>query len=234
MRPAQTAPQGINRTPFVCRVRFGRPLRHVELVPAEVATPAPEAPRPAPVSAPRLEPHQHPPTATDPAPLPAQPDHWPIEIERELTLDRERIETVLREVRATVAGIRADRAARIEQLQHAAVEMATTIASRLLHERVVAGDFPIDAKLRDMLAQLGADEPVAVRLNPIDLELLKSRLGGEPLSAGRDDPRLVPDPALNRGACQVEARESMLLSDVTRELQDIREELLGRLNNARS
>jgi flagellar biosynthesis/type III secretory pathway protein FliH len=122
---------------------------------------------------------------------------------------------------------------RIEELQRAAVELATTIASRLLHERVVAGDFPIDAKVRDMIAQLGEDVPVAVRLNPADLELLKSRLGGEPLSADRDDPRLVADPALTRGGCQVEGRESMLMSDVTRELQEIRDDLLRRLTDAR-
>ena len=85
-----------------------------------------------------------------------------------------------------------------------------------------------------MLAQLGDDVAVSVRLNPADLELLRARLGGEPLSQDRDDPRLVPDPEMSRGGCQVEGHESMLLSDVARELQDIREDLLGSLNNARS
>ena len=130
--------------------------------------------------------------------------------------------------------MREDRAGRMQELQRAAVELATTIASRLLHERVVAGDFPIDAKVRDMIAQLGADVPVVVRLNPTDLELLKGRLGGEPLSPDRDDPRFVADPALTRGGCQVEGRESMLMSDVTRELEDIRADLLRSIDNARS
>ncbi|QJW94409.1 hypothetical protein FTUN_1929 [Frigoriglobus tundricola] len=121
----------------------------------------------------------------------------------------------------------------MQELQRAAVELATTIASRLLHERVVAGDFPMDAKVRDMIAQLGADVPVVVRLNPADLDLLKGRLGGAPLSPDRDDPRFVPDPALTRGGCQVEGRESMLMSDVTRELEDIRADLLRSIDNAR-
>ena len=235
MRPAPNAPPGLNRTPFECRMRFHRPLRRVELVPADAVAPAV---RPAP-SAPRLEPEPtrsappatQPPTNTAP---PAPTDHWPIETERELTLDRERIETVLREVRAAVTGLRQDHEGRLQELQRVAVELALTIATRLLHERVAAGDFPIDAKVRDMIAQLGEDVPVVVRLNPADLELLKGRLGGEPLSADRDDPRFLPDPALARGACQVEGRESMLLSDVTRELHDIRDDLLRSLDNARS
>jgi flagellar biosynthesis/type III secretory pathway protein FliH len=133
-----------------------------------------------------------------------------------------------------VAELRQDRTSRIQEWQKAAVELALTIAARLLHARVEANDFPVDAKVRDMIAQLGEDVPVSVRLNPADLQLLKDRLGGEPLTPDRDDPRLVPDPALGRGSVQVEGRESMLLSGVARELEEIRDDLLRSLGNARS
>ena len=105
---------------------------------------------------------------------------------------------------------------------------------RITADVIEANEFPIDAKVRDMIAQLDEDVPVAVRLNPADLELLKSRLGDQPLTADRDDPRFIADASLNRGACRVEGRESMLLSDISRELQEIRDELLRSLNNARS
>jgi flagellar biosynthesis/type III secretory pathway protein FliH len=59
-------------------------------------------------------------------------------------------------------------------------------------------------------------------------------MNGRALFAGRDAPRLVADPALGRGECRVECRESMLLSDVTRELHEIRDELLRSLAHARS
>jgi flagellar biosynthesis/type III secretory pathway protein FliH len=104
----------------------------------------------------------------------------------------------------------------------------------LLHERVVSDAFPVDTKVRDMIAQLGEDVPVTVRLNPADLQLLKKRLGDQPLLTDRADPRFVPDPAINRGGCQVEGRESMLLSDVARELQEIRDDLLRSLDHAGS
>jgi flagellar biosynthesis/type III secretory pathway protein FliH len=160
----------------------------------------------------------------------------PADFERELQADRQRIEAVLGEVVTAVAELREDRSSRIGQWQKAAIELAATIASRILHERIVTGEFPIEAKVRDMIAQLGEDVPVVVRLNPLDLDLLMARLGrsgDDSLVTGPDAPRFVADSALNRGECQVEGRESMLLSDVTRELQDIREELIRSLDNAR-
>jgi hypothetical protein len=246
MRSTTVAPLGFDRKPFECRLRFHRPLRGVEVVPADeipsTTRPTPPAPhlesepraKPTPAPTPAPTPVQ-PPTSAAPATLPAKTDdHWPLEMERELTLDRERIESVLREVRAGVANLRTDRDGRLQELQRVAVELALTIATRVLHERVEAEDFPIDAKIRDMIVQLGDDVPVAVRLNPADLELLKSRLGDQPLTDDRDDPRFIADAAPTRGSCQVEGRESMLMSDVSRELQEIRDELLRSLGNARS
>jgi flagellar biosynthesis/type III secretory pathway protein FliH len=161
-------------------------------------------------------------------------DFWQTDAGRELAADRQRIETVLGQISAAVAGLHQDRKGRLEEWQKAAVELALTIAARLLHERVTAESFPVDAKIRDMIAQLGEDVPVSVRLNPADLKLLKDRLGDAPLFPDRDDPRFVGDQTLDRGAVQVEGRESMLLSDVARELEEIRDDLLRSLGNARS
>jgi hypothetical protein len=236
MSAVPVAPRGFDRQPFECRLRFHRPLKGIEVVPADtVPAPAPRsqpAPRPEPTPTP-------PPVAARPEPAPA-PTPSPNLTEaaqneaRERAAELARLEAVLAQVRAGVADLRREREGRLREWQRAAIELALTIASRLLHERVVSGDFPIDAKVRDMIAQLGEDEPVAVRLNPADLELLKTRLGGEPLNPDRDDPKLVADPTLNRGGCQVEGRESMLVSDVSRELQEIRNDLLRSLDNART
>jgi flagellar biosynthesis/type III secretory pathway protein FliH len=235
MRSAPITPPGFDRLPFECRLRFHRPLKGVELVPADaISTSA----RPTPPAA-RHEPTPPPKPAPAPAPATAQaappaPDASQAEITRQLQADRDRIEAVLAEIQSDVASLRKERAARVGELQRVAIELALTIASRLLHERVVSGDFPIDAKVSDMIAQIGEDAVVSVHLNPADLELLKDRLGGEPLSPDRDNPKFVPDASLARGACQVEGRESMLLSDVSRDLQEIREDLLRSLDNARS
>ncbi len=235
MRSAPNAPTGFDRQPFECRLRFHRPLRGVEVVPPDAV---PVGPRPTPPSVTRPEPRAAEPPKPTPGPAPTPtpepaPDLAQTDLARELKIDRDRIEAVLAEVRSDIAALRKERAARVEELQRVAIELALTIASRLLHERVVSGDFPIDAKVRDMIAQLGDEAVISVRLNPTDLELLKDRLGGDPLAPGRDDPRFVPDPGLNRCECQIDGRESMLLSDVSRELQEIRDDLLRSLDHAR-
>jgi hypothetical protein len=219
---------------FECRVRFTGRLTGVSLSPVEeAAEPSiegkvrqPEA-SPAPPPPPRPpQPETTPPTTTV--------DFWQTEAGKELLAERQRIDAVLNQIRQTVADFRKEQANRLREWQRAAVELALTIATRLLHERVQSGEFPIEARVRDMIVQLEEDAPVTIHLNPADLELLTSRLGGAPLLPGRDDPRLVPNPELARGECRVESRETLLLSDVTRELQEIREELLRSVGYARS
>ena len=228
MRSAPVAHRGSTPATHEFRVRFSRHLRGARLVAAdEDAVPAfqPAAPAPQPAAPPA------PPSATAVAP---PTDFWKPNTGRELQADRERIETVLGGVTAAVENIRSERGERLREWQRAAIELALTIATRVLHEQVESGAFPIEAKVRDMIAQLGEDAAVTIRLNPADLALLGDRLGGQPLSPDHPDPRFVPDANLGRGDCQVEGRESMLLSDVTRELEEIRDELLRSLKNARS
>lgn len=235
MRSATASPAGFDRVPFECRLRFHRPLKGVEVVPADSVVTGPRPLPPAPPPAPKPEPAPAPVPPPAPAATPATAptvDFSQTELARELAADRDRIEAVLAEVRGDIASLRKERAAKIEELQRVAFELALTISTRLLHERVSTGDLAIEAKVRDMIAQM-SEEVVSVRLNPADLDLLKTRLDGEPLSQGQDDPRFIADDTLNRGACQVDGRDSMLLSDVARELQEIRDDLLGSLDNAR-
>jgi flagellar biosynthesis/type III secretory pathway protein FliH len=156
------------------------------------------------------------------------------DLTKELQADRARIDELFGKVRASVNDLRKDQAERIRQWQRAAIELAVTISTRVLHERIEADAFPIEAKVRDMLNQLEGDVPVKIRLNPTDLDLLRRKLGGKPLLDGPDDPNLVADPSLARGDCCVEGKEAMLLSDLGRELVEIREELLRSLAHARS
>ncbi len=210
------------RPPAEFRVRF-----HARLANATLTTP--DAPLPA--AKPILPPPPPPPVVAfvpEPVPAPA-PD-----LTAEFLADRERIEAVLETVRTAAADVRKDLNGRLREWQRAAVELAMATATRLLHDRVVTGEFPVEEKVREMVEQLHEDGPITVRLNPADLELLEHRLGGEPLLPGRDDPRVIPDPTLARAECRVEGREGMLLTDVTRELIEIREQLLKDLGNARS
>lgn len=207
------------------RVHFPPRLSGAAVVgPTDPLSPS-RLPQPTPPPAPTPEP---------PQPTPAVPpaDPWATDIGRELAVDRTRIEAVLVQFRAAADELKRRHQARIEEWRRAAVELALTIATRLLHQRVAAGEFPVEAMVREMAGQLGEDEPVTVRLNPADLELLERRLDGAPLLPGRDDPRLVPDPTLGRGECRVEGREGMMLSEWAGQIQELREQLIRSLGHA--
>jgi flagellar biosynthesis/type III secretory pathway protein FliH len=211
-----------------CRVRFDRPLRGASVLPP--GAPLPEL-KPARRTAPAPA-AQTPPQAAERKPEPDTAREAALAAER--AADRAHLRGALEQARAAVAELHAGRSAQVAELQRAAVEMAATIAARLLHDTVTAGEFPIDAKVRDMIAQLDTDAPVTVRLNPADLQLLKQRLAGDPLLADRADPRFVPGPELARGACRVEAGETTLASDLAAELELIREDLIRSLGDAQS
>ncbi|VTR96365.1 Flagellar assembly protein FliH/Type III secretion system HrpE OS=Terriglobus saanensis (strain ATCC BAA-1853 / DSM 23119 / SP1PR4) GN=AciPR4_1814 PE=4 SV=1: FliH [Gemmata massiliana] len=231
MRSTPVAHRGSHPGSHEFRVRFTRRLRDARIVEAKEAAVVPPPPAPQVPAAVTV-----PPPTPQPVPVVAQQptDFWTTNAGREIQADRERIEAVLANVKSTVESIRTERADMLREWQRAAIELALTLTTRLLHEQVEADAFPIEGKVRDMIAQLGDDTAVTVRLNPTDLALLTQRLGGEPLLPDQTGPRLVPDANLGRGDCQVEGRESMLLSDVTRELEEIRDELLRSLKNARS
>lgn len=180
-----------------------------------------------------------PPAATDPEDtppngVPAVPtDLWETEIGRRMTADRAAIEATLEAVRSGVADLRRQHADRLHQMQRAAIELGLNIAAKLLHERVTADEFPVEAMVRDMAGEMHDDEVVTVRLNPADLALLERRLDGAPLLAGAADPLVVADPTLGRAECRLEGRASVSLSDVARQLTQIRDDLLRSLTDAR-
>lgn len=180
----------------------------------------------------------HTPTADPthaPEPVPPPPtDLWVTEIGAQLAADRRAIEGVLESVRTATDELRKQHAERMAQWRTAAVELAVSIAAKLLHERITADEFAVEQMIRDMAADMTDDEVVSVRLHPKDLELLENRLDGQPLLSEADDPHLIADPTLGRGECRVEGRASLSLSDLPRQLGQIREDLLRSIAHARA
>ena len=162
------------------------------------------------------------------------PDVLLAEIGMQLASDRRAIDAVLGSLTSAVGRMQADHSALLVACRKLAVELATSIAAKLLHERIEADQFNLEQMVRDMAADMPEDEIVSVRLNPHDLELLEKRLDGRPLLSGPTDPHLIADHSLARGSCRVEGRASVSLSDLPRQLIQIREDLLRRVADARS
>ncbi len=156
------------------------------------------------------------------------------QIDARLAEERAAVEAVLAAVRGATADLRRQHADRLQEWQRAAVELGLAIAAKLLHERVTQGDYPVDEIIRQMAGRMEDDEVVTVRMNPADLALLERRLDGQPLFPDRDDPALVADPTLGRAECRIEGRALVLLSDLPRQLTQIRDDLIGSLAHART
>lgn len=194
-----------------------RPLRNVLVADpqAPLAVSAPPA-MPTPVAAPE-------PARVDPARA-AQEQRW-----RE---EREAIERTLASLLEAARTLEGQHRQRLTEMQRVAVELAVAIASRLIHAKIEAGEFNIQALVQKAVEQLDPRQPVTMRLNPQDLALLQARMGGQPLLHESVEVRLVPDPALGRGDCRAEAGDVSVLSQLPAQLEEVRKHLLRSVGHA--
>jgi flagellar biosynthesis/type III secretory pathway protein FliH len=209
------------------RVPLNAQIRHATLVSSNSLLPPLSACTPKPVDSS----HVSEPTSSGTV---QPPDFWLTEIGQQLAVDRKSIEATLQAVRDGVDEFRKQHLERLGEWQKAAVELAMSIVAKVLHERVTADQFPLEAMIRDMAGEMHEDEILSVRLNPRDLQLLEQRLDGEPLFPGLADPKLLVDATLGRAECRVEGRSTVTVSDLPRQLSQFREDLLGSLAHARS
>lgn len=122
----------------------------------------------------------------------------------------------------------------LAELRQAAVELAVSIASRFIHERIAAGEFAVEKLVEQVLAKCELRQPVEIRLHPADLELLERRSQGKRIPwRNHESYKLVADGALQRGDCRVEAGELGVLSMIETQLSELRQHLLENLDDAR-
>ena len=101
------------------------------------------------------------------------------------------------------------------EIRQAAVELGFAVAGRLVLDKAEAGDFPIEAVVRHVVARLSRKPTLDVHLHPKDLASLCEQLGGTALDAGGPTIRFHADPTLSRGGCRAVAGGVTILSDLT-------------------
>jgi flagellar biosynthesis/type III secretory pathway protein FliH len=201
-------------------VVFHAPLASVTLAPEDA--PLPEPPL-------RV---QAPPPAPEPAPV-RPSEALEAEAARQRDEEKRVIRGVLDGVAAAAQRVEREHRARIAEWQQAAVELAVTIATRLVHDRVRADAFAVETVVREAAALLGPHGPFTVRLHPADLALLESRLGGQPLlGEGSGMVVVTSDAALPRGDCRVDGTDAGVSSRLGDQLALVRAELLRSLADA--
>lgn len=153
---------------------------------------------------------------------------------KQLEKQWQQIEQTLAAIAEEVREIEQRRQQSLRELQQVAVELATAIASRILHERIEEGAFDVEALIDNALNQLDFESPLTVGLHPKDLELLACRIEGRPPPwAQHGELRLVPDSTLSRGGCRIEGPKHEVLTDTNVLLTEVRQFLLDHLSDAR-
>lgn len=120
----------------------------------------------------------------------------------------------------------------LHEMQEVAVELATAATSWLTGVAIDRGEFAVDDLIRKALRQMEIDQPVRVRLNPADHDLLKNLIRDP---AGRrmlEDVSCFDDPSLARGSCRVESGRRILLSDMESRLENIRRSWMEKLDDS--
>ena len=139
--------------------------------------------------------------------------------------ERERIERILGSLRDAVSNLRHRESEYLHAMQKLTMELSVAIASKLLHEQIETGDFPIERLVRQVTERLESRQAIAVHLHPADLTLLKKRTGGE-LFPSNVEIEFVADPSLARGDCKASAGDVTVLANLEDQLADIRRRLL--------
>ncbi len=157
------------------------------------------------------------------------------EYERRWQEEHAAVEHMLAGLEAAVRSLKEEHSRRLGEMQKAAVELGVTVAAHILHDKIRADDFDVGALVRQAVGRLETDQPVTVRLHPKDQALLERCLGeGRAPLHDSAEVRLVADPSLSRGDCRAEAGDVSVLSHLEDQLAEVRQHLLGSLENART
>lgn len=166
--------------------------------------------------------HEPAPTAA-PAPAPAPADRESAEL----------LERLLTSFEDLTHELHAQQRQRLAEMQRVAIEVAVAVASRLVHERLDAGDVAVEGLVRQVAERLEPKETLTIHLHPADLALLEQRAKDcQRLLPVAGRLRLMADAGLRRGDCRAETGDMSLLLQVDKQLEEMRKHLLDTLPDA--
>ena len=134
-----------------------------------------------------------------------------------------RAEAMLRRVAQTLTDLSGLRETLIHQTERQMVQLALTIAKRIVLREVTLDPELIAAMAHVALQKLGTASPATIRLNPEDYTVVShegERWGGRQVT-------VVPDPAIARGGCLVESEFGRIDASVDRQFEEMSRALLG-------
>lgn len=116
----------------------------------------------------------------------------------------------------------------LPELQQTTIELAHAIAAKLVLDRVLSDQFPIENLVREVVERLNTDQPIVVKLHPADLTVwqrhVESHVSATTLG---DHVRVQAEAALARGDCQASSGEVSIVYELRRQIEELRQQLVS-------
>ena len=107
----------------------------------------------------------------------------------------------------------------VEQAEGQMVELALSVARKVLMQEIQAGRYEIDPIVQEALKSVSVRQDVVVRLNPDDLQQCMAAHPEQQLSDA--NVRFVADEAVTRASCLVETSEGNVEASIEKHLAGI-------------
>jgi flagellar assembly protein FliH len=134
-----------------------------------------------------------------------------------------RAEAMLRRVAHTIEELGGLRQTLIHETEREMVQLALTLARRVVHREVTLDPELAAALAHVALERLGTNTPATIRLNPEDYTIVaqdSARWGGQTVT-------VVPDPSISRGGCLVESAFGSVDATIERQFDELSRALFG-------
>jgi len=134
-----------------------------------------------------------------------------------------RAEAMLRRIGQTIEELSGLRQTLIHETEREMVQLALTLARRVVHREVTLDPELAAALAHVALERLGTNTPATIRLNPEDFTIVaqdSARWGGQTVT-------VVPDPSISRGGCLVETAFGSVDATIERQFDELSRALFG-------
>lgn len=135
-----------------------------------------------------------------------------------------RADAMLRRVAQTLESLAQLRRTIIQQTEHQVVDLALTLARRVVHRELTLDPQLVAALAHVALERLGERAPATIRLHPDDYATVLAQRGEQWEGA---QVTVVPDAAVARGGCLVESDFGMIDGSVDAQFDELTRSLLG-------
>lgn len=139
----------------------------------------------------------------------------------------EELAPVITTIRELIESIRAQRGAVIAAAEPELTRLAMAIAERVVHTELVTNPSVIVENVRQALTRLVSREVVTLRVNPVDLDMIRQHRDDIIAAGDVEHLRIVEDQRIDRGGVIIETDAGTIDSKVSTQLREARRAILS-------